>query len=85
MHIDHINHDRLDNRVENLQQITRSENFRRRKYVTEATGVTYHKRDKRWQARAPWKDGKLKHLGYFLTKEEAIAARKGYDLAQSKD
>lgn len=32
-HIDHIDHDKTNNKIENLQQITPADNYRRRPYV----------------------------------------------------
>ena len=37
-------------------------------------GVSWHKRDKRWAAQIK-RDGVTKHIGYFATYEEAVAAR----------
>lgn len=75
-HIDHINSDRADNRIENLRVVTRLENQRnqkrRRDNPSGHTGV-YHI-GKRWVAKIKSRY-KTNHLGTFDTKEEAIAAR----------
>ncbi len=84
--IDHINRDKLDNRVENLRDVSRSENNRNqtplwqlgrkmRKKSELPIGV---RRDPACRSR-PYKaavrdNGKIKHLGMFATPEEASAA-----------
>lgn len=77
--IDHINGDRLDNRIENLRDIPAAENSRNRKSqhnsVTGVSGVTWHPRDEIWQARIGV-NGKRRHLGYFTSFEDAVGARK---------
>lgn len=45
------------------------------------SGVTFNKSASKWQAKIGAGAGKTKHLGYFKTIEDAIAARK---LAESK-
>lgn len=76
--VDHINHDTLDNRKINLRKSTRSENMRNRRLFSNSssgiTGVSYHSRDKKWQAFIN-ADNKRTNLGYFGTKEEAAKAR----------
>lgn len=37
-HIDHIDHDKTNNSIENLQQLTPADNYRRRPYVQLAKG-----------------------------------------------
>lgn len=80
--VDHINGNRLDNRWENLRETTAFENSRNqgiRKDCTSGTrGVSYlssSRHIKRWIARISHM-GVRYHLGYYLTKEEAIEARK---------
>jgi hypothetical protein len=74
--IDHINCDRLDNRLANLRLATRSENMRNSRGLPSASGL----KGAHWRAhRKPWrssirKDGKRLHLGCFATAEEAHAA-----------
>lgn len=50
--IDHINHDRTDNRITNLREVTELENHRNMSKSTNNTsgvvGVTWHKRDSVW-------------------------------------
>jgi hypothetical protein len=72
--IDHINHDGLDNRRENLRICTRSQNNKNhRKLKNNTSGmnnVHWYKKSKKWMAYIK-KDGKKTHLGLFIDKEEA--------------
>lgn len=76
--IDHINHDKLDNRINNLRVVTNKENNRNRGRATNNTsghtGVSWHKRDQKWLASIVV-DDKKKNLGRFDSKDDAIAAR----------
>lgn len=76
--IDHINNDRLDNRIENLRWATNQENTFNSQISKNNTsgikGVSYNKRDKKWIARITI-NGKVIHIGSFLNKEDAIKAR----------
>lgn len=75
--IDHINHDRADDRIVNLRDVTNSENTRnqsRSKHNTSGfTGVGFRKKRGKWRARIIV-DGKEIHLGYFDCAESAYAA-----------
>ena len=77
--IDHINHDRSDNKLSNLREATHSQNGRnakkRRDNTSGTTGVSWCKRENRWIASIKV-DGKLKYGGYFINKDAAIARRK---------
>lgn len=78
LQVDHINGDRLDNRKSNLRLATQAENSRNRcKFPKPALsrykGVTYHKRDKVWQASIKV-SGKQIYIGSFCTEKEAAAA-----------
>lgn len=79
MQVDHIDHDNLDNRRSNLRIVTRSQNLaNRRKKIksrSEFKGVTWHRRDKKWQAQVQWQ-GKTYHLGYF---DSEVDAARAYD------
>lgn len=76
--IDHINHDRSDNRLQNLRVVNRQENSRNMvlnaKNTSGVTGVCFDRWAGRWKAYIAV-DGRLLHLGRFDTKEEAITAR----------
>lgn len=81
--VDHINHNRADNRISNLRNITKEENSKNmRKFCTNTSGfsgVTYFKRDDVWQA-CIWHNNKSIHLGYFKNKEDAILARRSAEI-----
>lgn len=77
--IDHINHDTLDNRRENLRACSQSQNmFNRSRLPKNNTsgicGVKYSESRKKWITRIN-AYGKGITIGYFLTCEEAVAAR----------
>lgn len=80
--IDHWNGDGLDNRRGNLRKCTGSQNRQniRELYSSNKSGykgVHWCKSHSKWVARVVV-DGKVHHLGYFSTREEAGAA---YDAA----
>jgi hypothetical protein len=70
--VDHINNDKLDNRVENLQYITQRLNSSKDKQNTSSkyTGVSWNKEKKKWKSCIRI-NGKIKHLGYFTDELEA--------------
>lgn len=72
--IDHINGDRSDNRLINLRNITKAENARRKVKTKTTHGVSFCKIRNLWRARVTY-NYKDRHLGYFNTQDEAIAAR----------
>ena len=67
--IDHIDHNRLNNSMDNLRVVTNSHN----QMNTNAKGYTWDKDAKKWRALIML-NGKKKHLGRFATEEEARAA-----------
>lgn len=77
--VDHIDHNTLNNKWENLRVVDKSTNAKNlSKYVTNTSGVTgvnWHSKQKKWNARI-MVDKKSIHLGCFLTMEEAVEARK---------
>ena len=77
--VDHINHNRADNRKSNLRIVTNSQNQMNRTHTSSRTsgvrGVYWHKTKNKWTASIQ-KDGKLHHLGLFDNKDDAIKARK---------
>jgi len=79
MQIDHINHDRTDNRIDNLRLVTRQENNRNKSKQSNNTsgvsGVFWEKKRNKWRATV-WLNGKFEHVGYFANKADAIAARR---------
>jgi hypothetical protein len=77
--IDHINGVRGDNRIDNLRSVTRAENRKNSalhgRNTSGTSGVSWFTPASLWRARINV-DGKEIALGYFKTKEEAIASRK---------
>lgn len=77
--VDHINHIRTDNRLENLRLVPLEENNRNksmdRRNSTGITGVRYNKKYGTYGAHIGL-NGKELHLGSFKTKEEAAIVRK---------
>lgn len=78
MQVDHINHDRADNRLANLRFVTHTQNGRNTKLpVTNTTGVigvSYNKKYDKYYAQIYIK-GKNIYLGWHDTLEEAATAR----------
>jgi hypothetical protein len=78
--IDHISGNPADNTIENLRLVSHSFNLRNAKLPRNNTsghiGVYWSKSNKKWNAAVNDLDGNNINLGYFLTKEEAITARK---------
>lgn len=81
MEVDHINHDKLDNRRDNIRLVSRTLNRANAGPKTTSShgykGVAFHSRDTKWRASiAP--NGIRRGLGTFGTPEEAARA---YDIA----
>lgn len=78
-YVDHINHDRFDNRKHNLRICTNFQNNAnkglRKDNTSGYTGVVLDKRTNKWIAQIII-DRKHIHLGVFKEKEDAIKARK---------
>lgn len=73
--VDHINHNSLDDRIENLREATQKENIRHRKGANKNSqsqylGVSFKKQFKKYDANI-FINGKQTYLGRFETKEEA--------------
>ena len=83
--IDHINGDRQDNRLENLREVTRSQNQLNKSLAKNNTsgtkGVSWHKKSKSWTVRLSV-NKQSKNIGYFkdleLAELVAIEARNKY-------
>lgn len=76
--LDHINHDRIDNRMENLREVSNAENQRNRPMQSNNksgyTGVSWDKATEKWKAQISV-DGKKINLGGFFYIGDAIDAR----------
>lgn len=82
--IDHIDHDGLNNRIENLREVSTTDNCRnrrrRRDNKSGVTGVTWCNNTKKWKSEIRV-NRRLIYLGVFRSVEEAAKAR----LAASKE
>lgn len=80
--VDHIDHDRSNNRLSNLRAVTHAENcrnFSRKSNNTSGVnGVVWDKKNNKWRAQI-CVGGKAISLGRFPDKEKAIAARREAD------
>lgn len=77
--IDHKDGDRQNNRIDNLRDVTLSQNSRNqalsRKNTSGVTGVYWSKGDKKWRAQIKIKK-KCHYLGMFDQFDDAVAVRK---------
>ena len=75
--IDHVNHDTLDNRRNNLRECTPTENARNSRKGSRNTsgfkGVSWKKSHRKWCAQMRI-NGKSIHIGHFDTPEDAAKA-----------
>jgi hypothetical protein len=79
---DHISRDKLDNRRCNLRIVTKAQNAQNRMRtdgISKHRGVTLAKRVKKrpWQAYGAV-NGKMTHVGYFATEDEAADAARAW-------
>lgn len=76
--IDHINHNREDNRIINLRAVSHRQNGMNTSLSASNTsgycGVSFDRRNNRWRAYAGM-HGKYIHLGYFNDPKDAALAR----------
>ena len=81
--IDHINHNRSDNRLSNLRLVGSVDNAKNKsKYINNGSGVNgvhWHKKNYRWVARIQV-SGKRIALGCFVEFHEAVNARKNAEV-----
>ena len=77
--VDHIDNDKMNNSLDNLQVITNRENLSKDKKggSSKYVGVSWSKRDKRWRAEIRI-NGKYKFLGYF---DDEVLASEAYQEA----
>tara|TARA_R110000803_G_scaffold163375_1_gene227021 strand:+ start:611 stop:1135 length:525 start_codon:yes stop_codon:yes gene_type:complete len=72
--VDHINTDKLNNKLYNLQLITHRKNLSKdKKGTSKYTGVCWHKRRNKWQSSIRI-NGKVEYLGSFKIEKEAAQA-----------
>jgi AP2 domain. len=73
--INHIDFDRLNNVVSNLEIVSPRENTNKKHLNTSSnsTGVSWHKEKSKWISQIYY-NGRLKFLGYFKTESEASNA-----------
>jgi hypothetical protein len=75
-HIDHLDRDKLNNRIENLADVTPSKNNQNKSHRVGKSGVKgvhWSEKLKKWNAQANH-NGKKFHFGFFDTIEEATVA-----------
>lgn len=70
--VNHIDFDKTNNNINNLEVITHRSNLshREKKGTSKYTGVSWYKKLNKWQS-AIQINGKVKYLGYFKTEIEA--------------
>jgi hypothetical protein len=73
--VNHINFNKLDNRLTNLEIISQRENCNKKhiKSSSKHTGVTWNKNAKKWKSHIVI-NGKQKYLGYFINEIDAYNA-----------
>ena len=83
MVIDHINHNPLDNRKENLRICTQQQNSMNKAISSNntsgVTGVYFDKRRNKWMTYITYNNRRI-FLGYFNTKEDAIETRRAAEI-----
>lgn len=82
--IDHINHNKLDNRKENLREVSNSVNLKNRKRLhihnkSGTTGVYWTPSLNKWVVKYMF-NGENIHGGYYKDLESAIAVRRALEL-----
>lgn len=79
MEIDHINHNRIDNRIENLRIVTKQCNLRNQSIrvnnTSGVTGVSWDKSVGKWHSQIKVASKSIS-LGVFVDFNDAVAARK---------
>ena len=84
--VDHIDGNRMNNKIENLRDATSSQNNQNRKATSSSgiKGVVWHKQSKKWVA-SICVNRKSVHLGSFLSIEEAaLVANRARQLAHGE-
>lgn len=77
--IDHINHNRADNRIDNLREVSREENAknhtRRKDNTSGFTGINWSKNDNEWIVRIQSSNKRI-NIGRFKDLDKAVVALK---------
>ena len=77
--LDHINHNRTDNRISNLREVTDKDNCRNcsisKNNTSGINGVSFIRKTKKWRARIMVNRKEI-NLGRFSDKKDALEARK---------
>ena len=83
LQVDHVDHDRLNNRPDNLRLVTQHDNLKNvsktKTNTSGCVGVSFITRDRRFVAQI-YINKKNTNLGYFKTFEEAVKVRKAAEL-----
>lgn len=86
--VDHINHNKADNRKQNLRICTHQQNNcnkpKTKLNTSGHVGVMWEKRFNKWRARI-FNNGKDIHLGLFDNFEDAVAAREMAEIKYHKE
>lgn len=82
--VDHLDHDGTNNKWENLRASNRLDNMKnlpiKKSNKTGVIGVNWHKAANKWQARAVDCNGKRIDIGRYDLFEDAVSARKKYEV-----
>lgn len=82
--VDHLDHDGTNNKWENLRASNRFDNQKnlpiQKSNKTGVVGVNWHKAANKWQARAVDCSGKRIDIGRYDSFEDAVNARKKYEV-----
>lgn len=77
--IDHINHNRSDNRIKNLREVSHADNLKNKSLASNNSsgvcGVCFRGKYNAWVSSIGVEGNRI-HLGHFKNMESAIAARK---------
>jgi hypothetical protein len=81
--IDHLNRNGSDNRIDNLREVSQSENLKNKRKQSNNTsgvvGVCWDIRHNKWRAKIT-ENRRIIHLGRFDTFEEAVEARRAAEV-----
>ncbi|AUR88129.1 HNH nuclease, partial [Vibrio phage 1.110.O._10N.261.52.C1] len=83
LHVDHVNHDRADNRISNLRMVDRGVNSKNRSPSSNTKyclGVSFRKNRGKFQAKIS-SDGRTHYLGTFGSLLDACCARKSAEIS----